>query len=145
MSVDKKSGQIEIKYTQDKKGLELIAKGTPAYAGKMMEDRFAYTKAYIVEKGDKTNLDTKINVGDALVTQMTDPGYMPLILRSSVIITERANSKTLCHAAIVSYKFKINCILSAEGVISKIDTGDDIFYKLAQGDKTVAEVYKKNE
>ncbi len=54
----------------------------------------------------------KVNEGDIIAVQATDPAFMPIIYRASGIISE--DGSPLCHTAIVARELKIPCILGVE-------------------------------
>ncbi|MGC8662471.1 MAG: PEP-utilizing enzyme [Candidatus Micrarchaeia archaeon] len=62
-----------------------------------------------------------------LVAEATYPKYLPIMLKSSGIITELGG--ILSHAAIVAREFKIPCIIGVKGATSKIKTGDKIIIR----------------
>jgi pyruvate,water dikinase len=62
--------------------------------------------------------------GGLLATYATDPGYVVLFPTASGILTERGS--LLSHAAIVSREMGIPCIVGIEGLMSRIEDGDDL-------------------
>lgn len=54
----------------------------------------------------------KVDEGDIIAVQATDPAFMPIIYRASGIISE--DGSPLCHTAIVARELKIPCILGVE-------------------------------
>ena len=54
----------------------------------------------------------KVNEGDIIAVQATDPAFMPIIYRASGIISE--DGSPLCHTAIVARELKIPCLLGVE-------------------------------
>ncbi|NTU73648.1 hypothetical protein HGB07_05805 [Candidatus Roizmanbacteria bacterium] len=80
--------------------MAIILKGTPASLG------VATGKVKILHNPSEIH---KVNKGDILVTEMTDPLYMHAIRKAGGIITNIGG--VLCHAAIVAREFKIPCIV----------------------------------
>lgn len=61
------------------------------------------------------NQMNKINQGDVLVAQYTNPDYVPAMKKSGAIITERGGRTS--HAAIVSREFGIPAVVGAENAM----------------------------
>ncbi|MCL5440647.1 MAG: PEP-utilizing enzyme [Candidatus Marsarchaeota archaeon] len=59
-----------------------------------------------------------------LVAEATYPEYLPIMLKSSGIVTEIGG--ILSHAAIVAREFKIPCVVGVKGATSKIKSGDQV-------------------
>jgi pyruvate,water dikinase len=62
--------------------------------------------------------------GDILVTKSTDPGWVTLFPSASAIIVERGS--LLSHSAIVSREMGIPCIVSVDGLLRTLKTGDEV-------------------
>ena len=60
----------------------------------------------------------KFNHGDILVTKMTTPNWVPIMNKSSAIITEEGG--TTSHAAIVSRELGIPCVVGATNAIKTL-------------------------
>ena len=74
----------------------------------------------------------KINVGDVLVTDMTDPDWEPIMKKASAIVTNRGGRT--CHAAIIAREMGIPAVVGCGNVTSKINNGDEITVSCAEGD-----------
>ncbi|MGQ9624041.1 MAG: phosphoenolpyruvate synthase [Candidatus Bathycorpusculaceae bacterium] len=59
--------------------------------------------------------------GDILVTDMTNPDYVPFMKLASAIVTDKGG--VTCHAAIVSRELGIPCIVGTENATKRIVTG----------------------
>ena len=64
----------------------------------------------------------KINEGDILVTTMTNPYYLPAIVKSKGIVTDEGG--ILSHAAIISREFDIPCVVGTKIATIAIHDGD---------------------
>lgn len=64
----------------------------------------------------------KMKKGDILVTTMTTPDFVPLMKKSSAIITDAGG--LLCHAAIISRELKKPCIISTKFATQVLKDGD---------------------
>ena len=74
----------------------------------------------------------KIEPGDVLVTDMTDPDWEPIMKRTSAIVTNRGGRT--CHAAIIAREMGIPAVVGCGDVTSVIKTGDKITVSCAEGD-----------
>lgn len=59
--------------------------------------------------------------GDILVTDMTDPDWVPVMKRAAGIITNRGGRT--CHAAIVSRELRVPAIIGTENGTAKLESG----------------------
>jgi pyruvate,water dikinase len=76
--------------------------------------------------------------GEILITKITDPDWEPIMKIAKAIVTEKGGRTS--HAAIVSRELGIPAVVGAEGVLSKVKTGDIITVDASLGD--VGRVYK---
>jgi pyruvate,water dikinase len=74
----------------------------------------------------------KIQPGDVLVTDMTDPDWEPIMKRASAIVTNRGGRT--CHAAIIAREMGIPAVVGCGDATSKIAAGDKITVSCAEGD-----------
>lgn len=94
---------------------EALLKGLPASHG------IATGKVKIVH--DVNELD-KVLEGDILVTQMTDPDFVPAMKRAKAIVTDEGGMTS--HAAIVSREMAIPCIVGTEKATEFLKDNDII-------------------
>lgn len=76
--------------------------------------------------------------GEVLVTEMTDPDWVPVMKIASAIVTD-SGGRT-CHAAIISRELGIPCIVGTGNGSKNISAGEEITVSCAGGSKGV--VYK---
>jgi pyruvate,water dikinase len=74
----------------------------------------------------------KINAGDVLVTDMTDPDWEPIMKKASAIVTNRGGRT--CHAAIIAREMGIPAVVGCGNATNKINNGDEITVSCAEGD-----------
>lgn len=74
----------------------------------------------------------KIQVGDVLVTDMTDPDWEPIMKKASAIVTNRGGRT--CHAAIIARELGIPAVVGCGNATDSISTGDKITVSCAEGD-----------
>ncbi len=75
--------------------------------------------------------------GDVLVTEMTDPDWVPILKKASAVITERGGRT--CHAAIVSRELGIPAVVGAEDARHRLADGQEVTVSCAEG--AVGHVY----
>ncbi|MBL4588244.1 phosphoenolpyruvate synthase, partial [Candidatus Babeliales bacterium] len=80
----------------------------------------------------------KLQEGDILVTNITDPNWEPLMKKAVGIITNQGGRT--CHAAIVSRELNIPAIVGTLDGTKKIEDGEEITIDCSQG--SVGYVYK---
>lgn len=73
--------------------------------------------------------------GDVLVTDMTDPDWVPIMKQASAIVTNKGGRT--CHAAIVSRELGIPCVVGTADATHKIGAKDWITVSCAEGDQGV--------
>jgi pyruvate, water dikinase len=74
----------------------------------------------------------KIQEGDVLVTDMTDPDWEPIMKKSAAIVTNRGGRT--CHAAIVARELGIPAIVGCGKATRAIKDGQDVTVSCAEGD-----------
>jgi len=74
----------------------------------------------------------KINPGDVLVTDMTDPDWEPIMKKASAIVTNRGGRT--CHAAIIARELGIPAVVGCADATQSIETGDSVTVSCAEGD-----------
>jgi pyruvate, water dikinase len=76
------------------------------------------------------NIDL-VQKGDVLVTDMTDPDWMPAMKKAAGIITNRGGRT--CHAAIVSRELNIPAVVGAQGATEVVRDGQQVTIDCSQG------------
>ena len=71
--------------------------------------------------------------GEVLVTEMTDPDWVPIMKQAAAIVTERGGRT--CHAAIVSRELGIPAVIGAEDALSKLADGRLVTVSCAEGEE----------
>jgi len=74
----------------------------------------------------------KIQEGDVLVTDMTDPDWEPVMKKASAIVTNRGGRT--CHAAIIARELGIPAVVGCGDATDSIKTGDKVTVSCAEGD-----------
>jgi pyruvate,water dikinase len=74
----------------------------------------------------------RVQVGDVLVTDMTDPDWEPIMKRAAAIVTNRGGRT--CHAAIVAREMGIPAVVGCGNATSAIGDGAEVTVSCAEGD-----------
>ncbi|MFC6439980.1 phosphoenolpyruvate synthase [Bowmanella sp. JS7-9] len=74
----------------------------------------------------------KIQPGDVLVTDMTDPDWEPIMKRAAAIVTNRGGRT--CHAAIIARELGIPAVVGCGDATTSIKHGQPITVSCAEGD-----------
>jgi pyruvate,water dikinase len=74
----------------------------------------------------------KIQAGNVLVTDMTDPDWEPIMKKASAIVTNRGGRT--CHAAIIARELGIPAVVGCGNATDTISNGDKITVSCAEGD-----------
>lgn len=74
----------------------------------------------------------KVQQGDILVTDMTDPDWEPIMKRAAAIVTNRGGRT--CHAAIIARELGIPAVVGCGNATDLIKAGHDVTVSCAEGD-----------
>jgi pyruvate,water dikinase len=74
----------------------------------------------------------KVQAGDILVTDMTDPNWEPVMKRASAIVTNRGGRT--CHAAIIARELGIPAVVGCGDATEKLVDGTLVTVSCAEGD-----------
>ncbi|MCV2217932.1 phosphoenolpyruvate synthase [Thauera sp. Sel9] len=81
--------------------------------------------------GDASEMN-RVQPGDVLVTDMTDPNWEPVMKRASAIVTNRGGRT--CHAAIIARELGIPAIVGCGNATDVLDEGESVTVSCAEGD-----------
>ncbi len=74
----------------------------------------------------------RVQAGDVLVTDMTDPNWEPVMKRASAIVTNRGGRT--CHAAIIARELGIPAVVGCGDATEKLSDGALVTVSCAEGD-----------
>ncbi len=74
----------------------------------------------------------KVQAGDVLVTDMTDPNWEPVMKRASAIVTNRGGRT--CHAAIIARELGIPAVVGCGNATENLTEGTLVTVSCAEGD-----------
>ena len=75
---------------------------------------------------------TRVQSGDVLVADMTDPDWEPVMKRAAAIVTNRGGRT--CHAAIIARELGIPAVVGCGDATTKIREGQEVTVSCAEGD-----------
>jgi pyruvate,water dikinase len=75
---------------------------------------------------------TRVQAGDVLVADMTDPDWEPVMKRAAAIVTNRGGRT--CHAAIIARELGIPAVVGCGDATQKIPEGELVTVSCAEGD-----------
>jgi len=75
---------------------------------------------------------SKVQEGDVLVTDMTDPDWEPVMKRASAIVTNRGGRT--CHAAIIARELGIPAVVGCGDATDNLKDGQQVTVSCAEGD-----------
>jgi pyruvate,water dikinase len=75
----------------------------------------------------------RIQAGDVLVSDMTDPDWEPVMKRAAAIVTNRGGRT--CHAAIIARELGIPAVVGCGNATEMIKDGQDVTVSCAEGDE----------
>lgn len=111
---------------------KLVQKGKVLVTGKSVGKKIGQGNARVI-------LDVKdavqFKAGEILITEMTDPDWVPLMRNASAIVTNRGGRTS--HAAIVSRELGLPCIVGTNNATEVIQTGMPITVDCTEGEKGV--------
>ncbi|WP_341930341.1 phosphoenolpyruvate synthase [Methyloversatilis discipulorum] len=74
----------------------------------------------------------KVQAGDVLVTDMTDPNWEPVMKKAAAIVTNRGGRT--CHAAIIARELGIPAIVGCGDATETLTEGEEVTASCAEGD-----------
>lgn len=116
-----KATQIE-RYTLGKRG-DVITEG------RAIGQKIGSGVARVVRSLDDMN---RVQPGDVLVADMTDPDWEPVMKRASAIVTNRGGRT--CHAAIIARELGVPAVVGTGNALDTIPDGDSVTVSCAEGD-----------
>ncbi|APO94051.1 phosphoenolpyruvate synthase [Xanthomonas vesicatoria] len=85
--------------------------------------------ARVVRSLDDMN---RVQAGDVLIADMTDPDWEPVMKRASAIVTNRGGRT--CHAAIIARELGVPAVVGSGNATDMISDGQEVTVSCAEGD-----------
>ncbi|QIT55197.1 phosphoenolpyruvate synthase [Aquisalimonas sp. 2447] len=115
--------------TQTLQRYHLQGRGEVVVTGRAIGQRIGAGKARVVGGLDEMN---RIEAGDVLITDMTDPDWEPIMKRASAIVTNRGGRT--CHAAIIARELGIPAVVGCGNATELVKDGAEVTVSCAEGD-----------
>jgi pyruvate,water dikinase len=104
-------------------------KGKVLAEGRSIGQKIGAGKARVI----RTLADmSKVQPGDVLIADMTDPDWEPVMKRAAAIVTNRGGRT--CHAAIIARELGVPAVVGTGNALEKIPDGADVTVSCAEGD-----------
>ncbi|QCI11472.1 phosphoenolpyruvate synthase [Pseudomonas putida] len=107
----------------------LKEKGTVLVEGRAIGQRIGAGKVRVIN--DVSEMD-KVQPGDVLVSDMTDPDWEPVMKRAAAIVTNRGGRT--CHAAIIARELGIPAVVGCGNATQLLKDGQGVTVSCAEGD-----------
>jgi pyruvate,water dikinase len=121
-TVQSRSGNVLERY-------HLRAKGPILATGRSIGHRIGAGPARVVHG---THDMDKVQPGDVLITDMTDPDWEPIMKRAAAIVTNRGGRT--CHAAIIARELGVPAVVGCVDATEKVREGQPVTVSCAEGD-----------
>ncbi|MGD8925524.1 MAG: phosphoenolpyruvate synthase [Thioalkalispiraceae bacterium] len=108
---------------------ELKQHGDIIITGRSIGQRIGAGKAKVIKNVSQID---RVNEGDVLVTDMTDPDWEPIMKKAAAIITNRGGRT--CHAAIIARELGIPAIVGCGNATELIKDEQEVTVSCAKGD-----------
>ncbi len=116
------NGQVMERYT-------LQGKGTVVVEGRAIGHRIGAGEVKVIHDISEMN---RIEKGDVLVTDMTDPDWEPIMKKASAIVTNRGGRT--CHAAIIARELGIPAVVGCGNATDILKDGHKVTVSCSEGD-----------
>ncbi|WP_018953796.1 phosphoenolpyruvate synthase [Thioalkalivibrio sulfidiphilus] len=117
-------GQVIERFRLKQKGGRIFA------TGRAIGQKIGAGKVRVVSGLDEMD---KVQPGDVLVTDMTDPDWEPIMKRAAAIVTNRGGRT--CHAAIIAREMGIPAVVGCGNATDTIPDGAEATVVCAEGDE----------
>lgn len=107
----------------------LQKKGTVLTEGRSIGQRIGQGTARIIKDVSEMH---RVEPGDVLISDMTDPDWEPVMKRAAAIVTNRGGRT--CHAAIIARELGIPAVVGCGDATKTIHDGDEVTVSCAEGD-----------
>ncbi|WNN46257.1 phosphoenolpyruvate synthase [Winslowiella toletana] len=116
------NGQVMERYS-------LQGKGKVVVEGRAIGHRIGAGAVKVIHDISEMN---RIEKGDVLVTDMTDPDWEPIMKKASAIVTNRGGRT--CHAAIIARELGIPAVVGCGDATERLSEGHNVTVSCAEGD-----------
>jgi pyruvate,water dikinase len=121
-TVQSRAGRTLQRYTLESRGKVLVS-------GRSIGHRIGAGPARVIRDAREM---ARVESGDVLVADMTDPDWEPVMKRASAIVTNRGGRT--CHAAIIARELGIPAVVGCGNATTGIREGQAVTVSCAEGD-----------
>jgi pyruvate,water dikinase len=121
-----------VKSRDDTSGLRryrLKSHGTSLASGRAIGQKIGQGTVRLVRSAREMD---RVQEGDVLVTELTDPDWEPVMKRASAIVTDRGGRT--CHAAIIARELGIPAVVGCGDATATLADGTPVTVSCAEGD-----------
>jgi len=122
-TVQSRSGRTIQRFT-------LTDRSTVLSEGRSIGQKIGAGTARVISKVTEMN---RVQAGDVLVSDMTDPDWEPVMKRAAAIVTNRGGRT--CHAAIIARELGIPAVVGCGNATETIKDGDEVTVSCAEGEE----------
>ena len=122
-TVQSRSGRVLERFRVRSPGPVLVT-------GRAVGSRVATGKVRVIERASEMH---RVQDGDVLVTDMTDPDWEPVMKRAAAIVTDRGGRT--CHAAIIARELGIPAVVGTGTGSNDLADGVQVTVSCAEGDE----------
>jgi len=122
-TVQSRSGRVIQRFTLKKKSDVIIS-------GRSIGQKIGAGTAKVIRNVSEMG---RIQAGDVLVSDMTDPDWEPVMKRAAAIVTNRGGRT--CHAAIIARELGIPAVVGCGNATEAISDGREVTVSCAEGDE----------
>ncbi|WP_119718228.1 phosphoenolpyruvate synthase [Cognatilysobacter tabacisoli] len=108
---------------------QLSQRGPVVCEGRAIGQKIGSGTARVVRSLDDMD---RVQPGDVLVADMTDPDWEPVMKRSAAIVTNRGGRT--CHAAIIARELGVPAVVGTGNALDTIQDGQTVTISCAEGD-----------
>jgi pyruvate,water dikinase len=107
----------------------LNSHGEPLASGRAIGQKIGQGAVRLVRSAREMD---RVQEGDVLVTELTDPDWEPVMKRASAIVTDRGGRT--CHAAIIARELAVPAVVGCGDATSTLADGTAVTVSCAEGD-----------
>ncbi len=116
-------------HTQVQQRFKLKGSSRVLAEGRAIGQKIGIGKVVVIKNAEQME---RVQAGDVLVTDMTDPNWEPVMKRASAIVTNRGGRT--CHAAIIARELGIPAVVGCGDATSVLADGAEVTVSCAEGD-----------
>ena len=121
-TVQSRAGRSILRFTLKQRSRKLTS-------GRAIGQRIGAGPARIISHAREMS---RVQPGDVLVSDMTDPDWEPVMKRAAAIVTNRGGRT--CHAAIIARELGVPAVVGCGDATTAIKEGDSVTVSCAEGD-----------